>query len=195
MNWYHKKDGQFASKKSWKFKGITFILFFVGVFTVGHYFVEPAIEKANSETREVLGRVSKALSNDLSYVAGTRVEASEIGTDLAKAKEKTIDILEKCESGGHTWEEGFIRLDSNDKLSYGPLQWQKATVVHYIEKRDGRKITGLEAVEIALDREQSRALAMYVIFETDRGVESDWVICDRNNGIQARVDIIKELEN
>ena len=184
--------GKFA--RAWKIKGFILVAFSVALLTVGHFYVEPAIDRANAETRAFLDKTSKKLGNDLLYVAGPRAEAAEIETDLEKAKEKTIDILEKCESGGHPWEEGFIKLDSNDKLSYAGLQFQKTTVQHYVEKRTGKKISGYEAVLIAMDREKARDLAKWIIFE-DKGVDSDWVICSRNFGLQARVDIIKELEN
>lgn len=183
--WLKTNDGKFAgSSKEWSWKKwILGLIVFGCAFMIFHsYVVMPYLNKI-------------VKPKELSYVAAPIAEAAEVGVDLDAAKEKTIDILEKCESGGHKWDEGFIRLDTNDKLSYGPLQWQKDTVKHYVKVRDGREISGLEAVNIALDRVQSRSLALFVIFETEQGVDKDWVICSRNYQIQARVDLIKELEN
>lgn len=134
------------------------------------------------------------LQNEVSYIAAPRAEAAEIVPDrIEDAKWKVIDMLQACEGAGHGWDEGFIKLDTNDKLSYGPLQFQKATVVGYVHDLWGKDVSGLEAVQIALDQAQARKLAYDIIFKTKNGVANDWVNCSKWYGLQTRVDFIKEI--
>lgn len=130
----------------------------------------------------------------LEYVAVA--EAAELRGQPDKieaAKWKVIDELEKCESGGHIEDEGFVRMDNNDTFSWGTLQFQRHTILHYMKKIHGKEITLKEAAMIALDRVEARQLAYDIIFRTDRGVAADWVICSRNYQLQTKVDLLKSL--
>jgi hypothetical protein len=138
------------------------------------------------------------------YLRFERAEAAEITTpvieddrqlvDLNVAKSKVVDLLQKCESGGRKDEEGIIVWDTNNKPSIGVLQFQPQTVQFYYKKLYGKEITGKEAVLIALDTEKARSLATDIIFTTENGVAKDWVNCTRWHGLDARVQLIKELE-
>lgn len=131
-------------------------------------------------------------------VAVNAAEAAEMSfapDKIGEAKWQVVDDLEQCECGGHTWAEGFFLLDANDRYSWGCLQFQERTVVHYTKQLTGRVIDLAEAKIIALDRERARQLAYDVIFTTESGVASDWVNCSKWYGLQARVDLIKSLEN
>lgn len=118
----------------------------------------------------------------------------KLAEKLLVEKWKVVDDLERCECGGHTWDEGFFRMDSNDKYSYGCMQFQADTVVHYAKKLWGKVLTLAEAKILALTRDDARQLAFDVIFKTENGVAKDWVICSRNYNLQSRVDIIKNIE-
>lgn len=139
-----------------------------------------------------------ATGNTLSYVAPEIVYAAELQSmskdNIEEEKWRVVDELAQCECGGHTWDEGFFRLDSNDKYSWGCLQFQQSTVVHYVKKLWGEVIDGARAKIIALDRELARKLAYDVIFKTDKGVASDWVNCSKWHKLQERVDMIKRIE-
>lgn len=190
---FFKRDenGKFVKKISWKVKGYLFLTFLVGVMTVSHIYVEPLIDQANDETRKMLDKVSK----EVSYVAAPKVEAAEIAPDkIEKAKDKVLDELAKCESGGIKEEDGITILDSNNVGSYGPFQFQRKTVMHYYKQMTGEKINGRDAIILALKREEAQKLAKYIIFQTKAGVAQDWVNCSRIHGLQAKVDLLKSIE-
>lgn len=110
-------------------------------------------------------------------------------------KDEVIAELEKCESGGRKEEDGIVILDSNNRGSYGVLQWQRNSVIHYYKMMTGKDINGRDAIILALQGDKARELAKYVIFETNNGVEKDWVNCNLYKNLQYKVDTIKKLEN
>lgn len=113
---------------------------------------------------------------------------------LELKKESILDRLAKCESGGKKEEDGITILDSNGVGSYGAFQWQKRSVQHYYEMREGKPINGRDAIILAMTPDQARDLARFVIFETANGVAKDWVNCNLRHNLQAEVDWIKSLE-
>lgn len=128
-------------------------------------------------------------------IADAAVMSSAAPNKIEEAKWAVVDDLAKCECGGHSWAEGFFLLDTNKKHSWGCLQFQEDTVIHYVKTLWGRSIGYAEAKIIALDKDQARQLAYDVIFKTDNKVGSDWFNCERWHGLDARVDLIKSLEN
>lgn len=139
---------------------------------------------------------TKFASNDV-YLAEASTIEPVIIKDTAKieeAKWSVIDELEACEGGDHTWDEGFIKLDSNDLRSYGRLQFQRGTVQHYAKLLWGTELTGYEAVMVALTKDRARQLAYDIIYTSDAGVDSDWVNCSKWHQLQAKVDILKSLD-
>jgi hypothetical protein len=110
-------------------------------------------------------------------------------------KDEVVNDLAKCESGGKKEEDGIVILDSNNKGSYGVMQWQKTSYQHYYKIMTGSEISGKDAIIDALDAEKAKKLAKYVIFETKSGVAKDWVVCDGKHKLQERVNIIKKLIN
>jgi len=114
---------------------------------------------------------------------------------VRQLKDEVLDSLAKCESGGRDNESGIIVWDTNNKPSLGKFQFQVATVQHYVEKRDGTKISGREAILLALDETEARKLAEWVIFDSGKGSASDWVICTRKGNLAEKQAIIKSLEN
>jgi hypothetical protein len=113
---------------------------------------------------------------------------------LKEMKAEVLDTLSKCESGGKKEEDGIVILDTNNKGSYGIFQWQKTSVQHYFQMKTGKPISGKDAIILALDPEEARKLAEYVIFETKSGVINDWTNCSKKHGLQGKVDIISSLE-
>jgi hypothetical protein len=119
-----------------------------------------------------------------------RAEAAEIvePDKIEAMKADVLDRLQKCESGG---KEVSIVFDSNSKPSVGNFQWQPHSFIHYYQKQHGVKLTERQAVIKALDDNEARALASYVIFETDKGVAKDWFNCSKWHGLQTLVDFVK----
>lgn len=119
----------------------------------------------------------------------------KFASKISLLKDEVIAELEKCESGGRKEEDGIVILDSNNKGSYGPLQFQRTTVIHYYKLMTGKDINGRDAIILALQGDKARELAKYVIFETKNGVAKDWVNCSNYHNLQYKVDTIKKLEN
>ena len=109
-------------------------------------------------------------------------------------KRDVLDRLSKCESGGLASETGIDTIDTNNKVSYGVFQFQKATVQYYWQKMTGEKISGKEAILIALDDVKARELASWIIFETDAGSAKDWVRCSHRDDLTTLVEFIKAHE-
>lgn len=109
-------------------------------------------------------------------------------------KDQVIEELAKCESGGRKEEDGIVILDSNDKGSYGVMQWQRTSVMHYYKMRTGKEINGRDAIILALQGDKAKDLAKWVIFETKSGVKTDWVNCSAYHNLQEKVDMIKKME-
>ena len=124
------------------------------------------------------------------------VEATVIDSMPAKIedlKNSVVERLVKCESAGLKESDAPIILDTNKKMSIGVLQFQVATVIHYVKVLESRDITKLEATLIALDADKAKSLAKSIIFETKSGVISDWFNCSNKGNLQSEVNLIKKL--
>lgn len=113
---------------------------------------------------------------------------------IQNLKEGVANQLMKCESAGHSENDGIVIFDSNAKPSIGQFQFQKNTVIHFYKTLYGKTITQKEAVLIALDTEKAKALAIDVMFKTPNKAGKDWIVCNRKNNLDAQIDIIKKLE-
>jgi hypothetical protein len=112
---------------------------------------------------------------------------------VAELKRGVAEQLMACESSGATDEDGLIVFDANRKASIGRFQFQKATVIHYYNLIYGVKLTGKEAVMLALDTERAMELATRIMFETKSMAGMDWVNCDRKLDLDRQISIIKKL--
>lgn len=120
--------------------------------------------------------------------------------DKLKAKEdEVIGDIEQCESHG---DYGLIVFDSNNEASVAGLQYQRATVIHYVKKFERRDITKADAIAIAINKGQAWELARHIIFEEDatqakdgswHGSWANWFNCSSQHNVHARVDAIKSL--
>lgn len=117
-------------------------------------------------------------------------------------KDEVVKDLEACESVGHTEDDAIVVFDNNksgtlkkkDIPSFGVLQFKVSTVQDYKKLITGEVLTNKQAVLLALEAAEARNLAKSIIFETDGGL-NNWLNCSRKHGLQARVDLIKKLEN
>ena len=112
---------------------------------------------------------------------------------VVQLKGEVLDTLQSCESGGYTNEDAIIIFDSNKEASIGQYQFQRKTVIHYYNTLYGKEITPKEAVLIALDDEKARDLAEDIIFQDSKGV-GNWWVCSKKYSLQAKVDLIKSLQ-
>lgn len=141
-----------------------------------------------------------AVSNSSSMIK-IQVEEKKVLIDnltpkINTLKDEVLDTLRNCESQGATEDTGLIVFDSNKVASIGLYQFQKATVQAYYKALYNKDITGKEAIEIALDSKQARALASDIIFSTtlkkDKGI-NNWYNCNKKHNLQAKVDFINKL--
>lgn len=142
--------------------------------------------------------VGAFMGSSASYTRAVEVIIEKVDTmpeKIEKLKDEVVNDLAKCESGGKKEEDGIVVLDTNNKGSYGVVQWQKTSYQHYYKLMTGQEISGKDAIIHALDSEKAKSLAKWVIFETKNGVAKDWVNCSKWHGLQDRVDLIKKLEN
>lgn len=177
-------NGRFSSLKS------QFVKWFVRVYFV--WFAFTALTLAYGFGSLQLGVVhAENIETKVVDLTPQKIEA---------LKADVVDRLEACESAGHKEDDAIIMYDNNQAgtlkgknvWSLGQLQFKVPTVQHYVKIRDGKQITQKEAVLLALDRTEARALASYVIFETDKGI-NNWLNCANKLGLHSEITIIKKL--
>lgn len=123
------------------------------------------------------------------------VEIDNLSDKIDQIKAEAVEGIRKCESAGHSEDDGIIIFDTNNKASIGTFQYQKATVIHYYSVLYGKTITPKEAVLIALDEEKAAKLTSDIIFKTKGGGLNDWVICSKKTGLANTIEIVKKLQN
>ena len=126
--------------------------------------------------------------------AAAPVPAPEAAPDpVAEARSITIEVrrdalirrLADCETGGR----GEAGVGHGPYI--GVFQFEPRTVVNFVRERDGRTISGPEAIALARDYPRASALVRYVIFE--RGGHTHWPGCSSKLGIARQVAAIKAL--
>jgi hypothetical protein len=178
---YRETNGRFAKRKAKV--GVALVLIAVGGYFVwGAPVVEWWLGRKIEATNEIINEVVIDKSDE------------KFAAKIDVLKDEVVAELAKCESGGRKEEDGIVILDSNDKGSYGVMQWQRKSVQHYYKLRTGTEINGRDAIILALQGDRAKDLAKWVIFETKSGVAKDWVNCSKWHGLQSKVDMIKKIE-
>jgi len=119
---------------------------------------------------------------------------------IEEIKDEVVNTLLKCESAGHSEEDGILIYDDNssgtlsrvNKPSIGQLQFKVTTVQNYEKIRSGKVLTNKEAVILALDTEQAKELAKWIIFEQKGGI-FNWLNCAEKHNLAEEVTVIKKL--
>lgn len=112
---------------------------------------------------------------------------------IAELKAGVVEKLKQCESHEATEEDAVINPTDGGSPSFGLLQFKITTVQHYMDKFRGEKVTRYEALQIAMDEERARELAMEIIFEEVGGVWN-WENCANKQNLAPRIEFIRELE-
>jgi hypothetical protein len=157
------------------------VLFIITVLAIGYSnTLEVKYQKAKSDVSEAISKIT-TLEQDSS-------------AKIERAKDKIVDSLAKdCETKGTQEPDGAIILDSNNQMSIGAWMWQIKSIQHYVQKFEGRNITRVEAIRIAIDHEQAKALAKRVIFEEPDGV-SNWANCAKKLQLYPKIEMVKDFE-
>lgn len=128
-------------------------------------------------------------------IFGEKAEAAELPTGtIEDLKDDVLNRLSKCESGGAAEPDALVTFDpdhsgkARNLPSLGRFQFKVPTIVYYAQKLQGRKITDLEAIQIATSPIESRKLASQIIFE--EGALDNWLTCTRTNDLKTLVNFI-----
>lgn len=125
--------------------------------------------------------------------APEKVEVNTMPQKIADLKSQVVEAISACEVPGYKEGQAPIILDTNNKMSIGPMMFQVATVQHYEQSLYGKTVTQLEATSIALDPVQAKALAQDIMFKDAKGVANWWNCMNRTN-VAPTIAVIKSLE-
>jgi hypothetical protein len=147
--------------------------------------------------------VSRALDNELKvevpvYVTEGYVDYIDVPTRTMEEKVAALkddlvdDLARKCETLQVGEPDAAMILDTNNEMSLGAWMFQVKTVQHYVKVFEGRDINRVEAIRIAIDHAQARALAKRIIFEEQGGIYN-WENCAAKLDLVPEVEVIKKL--
>lgn len=119
---------------------------------------------------------------------------------IEKLKISTVEQIRSCEEGIYREKDGLVVFDprqggKNDDtaMSYGTLQFKKATVIYYEKLLYNIIVNPKEAILIALDDQKAGQLAQDVMFKT-KSMANDWQNCAEKYDTNRVIKIIKNLE-
>ena len=118
-----------------------------------------------------------------------------VGKKVQVLKDEVLNNLKLCESGGLKEADGYVRMEHDGLLSWGPFQYRRHTIIHYAKKLLGKDIGMKEAALIAFDVHPEIGLEDFtrrILFETERGVW-EWENCAKLKGLAAEIAFIKKL--
>lgn len=115
---------------------------------------------------------------------------------IERLKQSLITSIQECEQGPYSEDDAPTILDTNNKMSYGVLMFQKKTVQYYYKTLYKQDITPKEAVLIALDEKKARQLAYDIIFDPNNSKHNGWVNwenCSIKRDVKGQLNIINQL--
>ena len=122
-----------------------------------------------------------------------------IGAKIERLEDELLTQLSVgCETRNVEDPDGAIIYDTAAKgdrrrMSIGRFMFQRRTIKHYIQMRDGKDITNAEAIAIAIDPVQSTELARYVIFDLGE-LKQNWFNCTNKHDLDTQVRLINKLK-
>ena len=119
----------------------------------------------------------------------TETRADLRARQVEERKDEMLRELSVCESGGVG--DSAQPIYGGRGAFVGRFQFTPRTIISYVQQMDGRSLSMKEAVALAHDYQQARALAKFVIFEKD-GIWN-WPLCSRKLGLAQEVSEIKTL--
>jgi hypothetical protein len=176
MNYTRDNKGRFSRGKMWLW-GILFLAI-VSIVCVMWISQQPRIEVTTSDVTklEVVEKLTK----------------EQYEAKIEQLKSDVLDDLASCESGGLKDPDGAIVLDVNGKMSIGRWMWQRESVIYYMEKLEGKKITNREAIELSVDPVRARELTARVLFGEKDGYKN-WLNCANKFNLKTTIEIVNKL--
>ena len=150
------------------------------------YYKSESVELYNSvSARDQKAKDLKAEIAQLHLDSKVKIEAykDEVVTDLAT----------KCESVGVREPDAAIILDTNGQMSIGSWMFQIKTVQYYVKKFEGRDISRVDAIRIAIDHEKAHDMVKKVLFEVQGGYK-EWANCAKKLDLSSKIDVVNRLD-
>lgn len=144
----------------------------------------------------VLGLIVAYQYNHPKIVTNTvTIDNSDVNfaSKIDSLEKSVVEQVRACESGGKKESDGLITFDTNHVASIGTLQMQVHTIVYYEKSLYNKVITNKEAILIALDNEQSGALAQQIMFSS-KNLANDWLNCSNKLSLEAQIVAIKKIK-
>lgn len=193
INWFVDKVGQYGLKHK---VGVVKTGFFLSAIAGGLSFQAYIQANAYFTAPELTYQAPMQRIVEIAHADVTPQEDK-----IEKAKNKVVQEVADCETGTvpASKREQFIKNDPGRKTndenhqSYGWLQFKIGTVKAYVKKFEGRDITNLEAMGIAMNYQKSSDLAKRIMFE-EKGGSSNWFHCSAKLGTEAQVKLIQSVE-
>lgn len=121
---------------------------------------------------------------------------------INQLKGELIQSMFDVERGGHTEEDGIVTFDPNIKNgkinpkvaigSFGDCQFKQSTVKYYVQKLDGKTITGKQANDIAFSDEKCKELMTRIVFTYPEGHE-EWYNTCKKVDCDGKLKVIRTL--
>lgn len=158
------------------------------------------------------------VGTDAQEIAKEAKTAEMLDKKIREIKDEVMNKIKygkdgsRGETAGHKISDGqvFYANDPRDALegictalnavrniecdSWGEWQFKIKTVMHYTKELDGKDITQVEALVIALDKNQADKLAERIIFEVKGGVWNWSVTKGHEAYYNEKISLVRELE-
>jgi hypothetical protein len=119
----------------------------------------------------------------------TSLQADDLRKGAEEHKDKVIRQLADCETGGFGPSERPIYGGHGAYL--GRMQFSVQTVISYQMRKDGRRLSGEEAAQLAHDYNRAAELAKYMIFDLEEPWH--WPLCAKKISLRNNIATVKGL--
>lgn len=174
-------------------KGIG-IITFIGLALTAGFLLLKETTKIKVTSAEVVEKIREVTVDNSEEIWNNKIK---------ELQDNLLARLQVCENRnlkvgdiGMKWDDNKAgTLPYQDKPSYGAFQFKVSTVQEFVYSRDGENISQVEALKIAIERDDALELARFTIFYTQGGIFR-WRDCAEkdNNSILREVEIIKSME-
>lgn len=183
------KTGQFE-RKGYKGKRATvhpfYILLLIVVAVAGFIYW-------NAQATQYIDDSLADTDDTLEYISdGESIAGKILEQKITMLEDEVLETLAHCETGGVAEPNSALIFDSNNEASIGSYQYQRDTVIYYVEMRDGETINRTESIALAIDFDRATELTRYVLFETENGWKN-WWNCSKKHDLHTQIALINKL--
>lgn len=126
------------------------------------------------------------------------VQVDNLNAKILTLKNNVLDQVKLGESKGEKESDAVIQFDPDNSgkainiPSLGLYRFKITTIIYYEKQLYGKTLTPLDAINIAFNEQEARALASDIIFK-ENGIDN-WHNTSLKYGLVEKVKIIKSLE-